>query len=108
VIWLLTVSTASGMGLAVTERLVELGWNVTILDFNEAKAKAVAERLGSQIFFIKSNVADWDQLSKAFVQSWEKFGRLDFGMSRGLIVCSMADFCSSRKRCSCNRHPVGN
>jgi NAD(P)-dependent dehydrogenase (short-subunit alcohol dehydrogenase family) len=70
---------ASGMGLAATERLVELGWNVAILDFNEAKAKAVAERLGSQILFIKTNVADWEQLSKAFVQTWEKFGRLDFG-----------------------------
>ncbi len=73
-------SKASGMGLAVTERLVELGWNVTLLDFNETKAQEVAKRLGPQIFFIKSNVAVWEQLSKAFVQSWEKYGRLDFGM----------------------------
>jgi NAD(P)-dependent dehydrogenase (short-subunit alcohol dehydrogenase family) len=71
---------ASGMGLAVTERLVELGWNVALLDFNETKAQEVAERLGPQIFFIKSNVAVWEQLSKAFVKSWEKYGRLDFGM----------------------------
>lgn len=88
------------MGLAVTERLVELGWNVTVLDFNEAKAKAVAERLGSQIFFIKSNVADWDQLSKAFVQSWENFGRLDFGMFAHVPnICGMANFCSLWQRC---------
>ena len=70
---------ASGMGLAVTERLVELGWNVAILDFNGEKAHGVAERLGRQIHVIQCNVADWDQLSKAFVQTWEKFGRLDFG-----------------------------
>ena len=68
------------MGLAVTERLVELGWNVAILDFNGPKAKSVAERLGSQIHVIQCNVADWDQLRKAFVETWEKYGRLDFGI----------------------------
>jgi 3alpha(or 20beta)-hydroxysteroid dehydrogenase len=77
---------ASGMGLAATERLVELGWNVAILDFNEAKGNSVAEKLGAQVVFIKSNVADWEQLSKAFVQTWEKFGRLDFGEWGPLIV----------------------
>jgi NAD(P)-dependent dehydrogenase (short-subunit alcohol dehydrogenase family) len=68
------------MGLAVTERLVELGWNVAVLDFNGPKAKSVAERLGSQIHVIQCNVADWDQLRKAFVETWEKYGRLDFGI----------------------------
>lgn len=68
------------MGLAVTERLVELGWNVTVVDFNEPKAIEVSNRLGSQAFPIKSNVAIWEQLSKAFVDSWAKWGRLDFGI----------------------------
>lgn len=67
------------MGLAVTERLVKSGWNVAIVDFNEAKGKEVEKGIGSQIFYIKSNVAIWDQLSSAFVKTWEKWGRLDFG-----------------------------
>jgi NAD(P)-dependent dehydrogenase (short-subunit alcohol dehydrogenase family) len=71
---------ASGMGLAVTERLVELGWNVAVIDFNGPKAQDVAKRLGSQILPIKSNVAVWEQLSKSFVQTWEHWGRLDFGL----------------------------
>ncbi|KIW04466.1 uncharacterized protein PV09_04726 [Verruconis gallopava] len=66
------------MGLAVTERLVELGWNVTIVDFNAPKGEAVASRLGPQVLFVKANVANWDQLSKSFVESWQKWGRLDF------------------------------
>lgn len=71
---------ASGMGLAVTERLVELGWNCAIVDFNQNRGEEVKQRLGSRILFIKSNVAIYEQLSDAFVQTWKKWGRLDFGM----------------------------
>jgi NAD(P)-dependent dehydrogenase (short-subunit alcohol dehydrogenase family) len=68
------------MGLAVTERLVELGWNCAIVDFNQKRGEDVKQRLGSQILFIKSNVAIYEELSRAFVQTWKKWGRLDFGM----------------------------
>jgi NAD(P)-dependent dehydrogenase (short-subunit alcohol dehydrogenase family) len=67
------------MGLAVTERLVKLGWNVAIVDFNEKFGQSVAQRLGEQVYFVKANVAIWDQLRESFVKTWEKWGRLDFG-----------------------------
>lgn len=45
---------ASGMGLSVTERLVELGWNVMIIDINEEGGQKVAARLGDQTTFVSS------------------------------------------------------
>lgn len=42
------------MGLSVTERLVELGWNVMIIDINEEGGQKVAARLGDQTTFVSS------------------------------------------------------
>ena len=69
---------ASGMGLAVTERLLELGWNVTITDRNEELGLEVAKKLGDHVMFIKSDVAEYDSQANVFVQTWKKWGRLDF------------------------------
>jgi len=70
----------SGMGLAVTERLVSLGWNVAVVDFNQKRGEEVQKAFGSKVLFIKRNVAIYDELSSAFVETWKKWGRLDFGM----------------------------
>lgn len=67
------------MGLAVTNRLIELGWSITIVDFNQERGEEVAKKYGSRILFVQGNVAIWDQLSDAFVRSWKQWGRLDFG-----------------------------
>ena len=74
------------MGLGVTESLVQKGWNVTIVDFNEKAGKETAEKFGSQVLFVKGNVVKYEDQVEAFVKTWEKWGRLDFGMddhSRG-------------------------
>ncbi|KAF2092628.1 hypothetical protein NA57DRAFT_62338 [Rhizodiscina lignyota] len=69
---------ASGIGLAVVVRLLESGWNCTILDFNLQHLEEAKQKLGPQVLFIKCNVANYDEQSRAFVQSWEKWRRLDF------------------------------
>ena len=66
------------MGLSVTERLLELGWNVMILDFNEEAAKKVSERLGGKTAYIKVDTGDYESQAKAFVETWKKWSRLDF------------------------------
>ncbi|KAH0835382.1 Diacetyl reductase [(S)-acetoin forming] [Fonsecaea pedrosoi] len=68
------------MGLAVVEHLVREGWNVTVVDFNEEAGKAVQQRLGGQVLFVRANVISYESVGQAFVKSWQKWGRLDFGM----------------------------
>jgi 15-hydroxyprostaglandin dehydrogenase (NAD) len=70
---------ASGMGLAVVEHLVREGWNVTVVDFNEESGKTVQKSLGSQVLFVHGNVISYENQAEAFVKTWEKWGRLDFG-----------------------------
>ncbi|KAJ9651279.1 hypothetical protein H2198_009433 [Neophaeococcomyces mojaviensis] len=75
---------ASGMGLSVATHLVSQGWNVCIVDFNETSGQEVAERLGKQaqgqdhVQFVKVDVTDYEQQAKAFVETWARWGRLDF------------------------------
>lgn len=71
---------ASGMGLAVTERLVSQGWNVTIMDLNEEAGHEVAERLGHQVLFLKADVTSYEEQGEVFRRTWERWGRLNFGM----------------------------
>jgi len=65
------------MGLGMTKRLVELGWNIAVVDFNEETGKKTEQELGSQVFYIKGNVARYEDQAAAFVETWKKWGRLD-------------------------------
>jgi 15-hydroxyprostaglandin dehydrogenase (NAD) len=67
------------MGLAVVEHLVRSGWNVTVVDFNEESGETVQKSLGSQVLFVHGNVISYENQASAFVKTWEKWGRLDFG-----------------------------
>jgi NAD(P)-dependent dehydrogenase (short-subunit alcohol dehydrogenase family) len=67
------------MGLAVVEDLVRQGWNITVFDFDRAAGAQVAEKLGAQLLFIKGNVVNYEELGAAFVETWKKWGRVDFG-----------------------------
>lgn len=73
----LVTGGASGMGLGLVESLVSQGWNITIVDFNEQTGKAVEEKLGSQVYYIKGNVTKWDDQAAAFVATFKKWGRID-------------------------------
>jgi 15-hydroxyprostaglandin dehydrogenase (NAD) len=69
---------ASGMGLGVVERLIALGWNVSIVDFDEKAATQVAERLGEkETFPFKANVINYEEQAEAFLQTFNKWGRID-------------------------------
>jgi NAD(P)-dependent dehydrogenase (short-subunit alcohol dehydrogenase family) len=71
------------MGLAVTERLVSQGWNVAIMDLNEEAGHEVAERLGPQVLFLKADVTSYGEQGEVFRRTWERWGRLNFGMCLG-------------------------
>lgn len=74
------------MGLAVTERLVSKGWNVTVMDLNEEAGLEVAKRLGDQILFLKADVTSYEEQGEVFQKTWSKWERLDFGMYVQCVV----------------------
>lgn len=75
---------ASGMGLAVAEKLASLGWYLSIVDYTEDAGKAVAERLGDKVVFHKADVTNYDELAVAFKKTWEARGRLDVVFSNAV------------------------
>ena len=79
---------ASGMGLAVTRELVAKGWNVTILDFNEKSWQTIAHEFDQEhTVFWKTDVMDYEQQSKAFVETWRRWQKLDFVFSNAVGLC---------------------
>jgi 15-hydroxyprostaglandin dehydrogenase (NAD) len=69
---------ASGMGLAVAEDLSAKGWNLTIVDLNEKSIAAVQAKFDSErTLFVQADVTNYELQGKAFLQTWEKWNRLD-------------------------------
>lgn len=65
---------SSGIGLALTNHLIAKEWHVFILDVQPPALPLLPE----SSTFIKTDVADWDQLAAAFRAAHARFARLDF------------------------------
>ncbi len=75
---------ASGIGLAVTTRLIEDGWPVVVLDFNEASlAEVEADLAGENVIFIHCDVTDEDEVTAAFDEIVDRAGLIG-----GLVNCA--------------------
>ncbi|OQU94365.1 hypothetical protein CLAIMM_00726 [Cladophialophora immunda] len=85
----LVTGGASGMGLGVVEDLVQKGWNVAIVDVDARMGHSAEERLGTQVLFIRANVADYNQQAEAFSQTWAQWGRLDLVLANAGILDRM-------------------
>ncbi len=69
---------ASGIGLAVVQRLAASGANVAIWDMNDdALAKAAASVTGVKVHTAKVDVADAAQVEAAFASTVAAFGKVD-------------------------------
>ena len=69
---------ASGIGLAVVQRLAASGANVAIWDMSdEALAKAAASVTGVKVHTAKVDVADAAQVEAAFASTVAAFGKVD-------------------------------
>lgn len=76
----LVTGGASGIGLAVTEHLIHhYGYKVAIVDISAERVQEQSSRLGSNACLgIQADISDYDQQSKAFLQTFEWGGnRLD-------------------------------
>lgn len=79
----LITGAASGLGLAVAKLIIENGGKVVLLDINEVAGKLAEMELGSQAFFVKTDVSDEKSVQNAIDATIEKFG----GIS-GVINCA--------------------
>src|SRR5713226_4063489 len=68
---------ASGLGLAVANRIVMAGGKVTLLDVNEAQGTAAAGALGDRAFFIATDVTDESAVNSAIDRARERMGSIN-------------------------------
>lgn len=75
---------ASGIGLAVTARLLEDGWPVAVLDFNAGTlAEVEADLAGENAIFLRADVTDEDEVAAAFDAVVDRLGLIG-----GLVNCA--------------------
>ena len=68
---------ASGLGLAVAERIVAAGGKVTLFDVNEAQGAAAAAALGARATFIAADVANESAVDAAIDYARERMGKIN-------------------------------
>jgi NAD(P)-dependent dehydrogenase (short-subunit alcohol dehydrogenase family) len=68
---------ASGLGLAVANRIALAGGKVTLLDVNEAQGTAAAAALGDRAAFIATDVTDESAVNGAIDRAREQMGSID-------------------------------
>ena len=66
---------ASGLGLATTEKLVEAGGKVVVIDLPSSQGEEVADKLGDTVRFAAADVTDEAQISAA-LDAAEELGPL--------------------------------
>ncbi len=67
---------ASGMGRVAVERFVEEGASVTVVDFDEAAGRAVAEGLGDAATFVRADVSRPSDCEAMVAHTMATFGAL--------------------------------
>lgn len=72
---------ASGLGHAVAARVIGAGGQVAMLDLNEEQGAAAAAALGERAFFIRTDVADEQQVNKAVAAARERMKDIRLAVS---------------------------
>ncbi len=87
---------ASGIGLAIVQRLAASGANVAIWDMNEATLAAAAKTVsGVKVHTVKVDVTKPDQVEAAFASSVQAFGKIDAMVNSAGVAgknATMADY----------------
>lgn len=68
---------AQGIGQACVEKFVAEGARVALLDIDEPRGRAEAERLGSAVRFIRCDITREADVAAAIAETVETFGKLD-------------------------------
>lgn len=68
---------ASGLGEATVRNIVKNGGKAVIADLQEERGQKLAEELGDQVLFVKTDVTDEESAQNAIDQGIEKFGYIN-------------------------------
>lgn len=79
---------ATGLGAGVARRFVREGARVAIADIQEAAGRSVAEGLGDQALFLKTDLRSDAQLDALLERTQAQFGRIDCLVN---VACSYAE-----------------
>jgi NAD(P)-dependent dehydrogenase (short-subunit alcohol dehydrogenase family) len=83
----LMTGAATGIGRAVAVAFASHGAKVAVADINEAAATEtldLIERAGSDVLFVRTNVAEEADVEKFVSAALSRFGRLDFAFNNAL------------------------
>src|SRR5512138_2986272 len=73
----IVTGAASGLGLAISKKLHELGAHVALLDLNESALQEVAQRLGAGTFVFPIDLTNEEQVANVINEIGERFGQID-------------------------------
>lgn len=83
----LVTGGASGLGAATATRLSELGASVVICDLQEDRGRETAERLGGNVTFLRTDVADEDSVKAAIEHAVSDSGQLSIVVNcAGILI----------------------
>ncbi|QQK75264.1 3-hydroxyacyl-CoA dehydrogenase [Salicibibacter cibarius] len=71
----------SGLGGATVRKIVSQGGNAVIFDVQEEKGVSLAEELGEQVRFIKTDVTSEESVQNAVDHAVEAFGKIDIAVN---------------------------
>lgn len=74
----LITGAATGMGRGIAESLASQKYKVVIVDWNDKEGQHLADKIDAD--FYKVDVTSWADQYNAFEKTFEKYGRIDFGM----------------------------
>ena len=74
------------MGLAVAQKLQNLGWNIATVDIHPESSTTEAEESQASSLYIRANVTIYEELLNAFRKTKEKFGSIDFVYANAGII----------------------
>lgn len=84
----LITGSGSGIGRATAYTLADEGAKIIITDINEESGNESVEAIkakGGDAFFIKNNVANWDDVQHMFEQAKAHYGRVDIAVNNAGI-----------------------
>lgn len=84
----IVTGAAMGMGEATAELFAEAGAKVAVVDFNEERGRAVAERIagtGAQALFVEVDISDSAQVQEMVRRTVEEFSRLDVAVNNAAL-----------------------
>jgi NAD(P)-dependent dehydrogenase (short-subunit alcohol dehydrogenase family) len=71
---------ASGLGLAVVNRILAQGGKVAVLDINESQGSQLAAAHPEQVLFVKTDISNEQQVDSAVDSAAEKFGKINLAV----------------------------